>query len=219
MSEKLPARIPTATVQIGGKDYAYKTIKNCFTCQSPHRDYIENCLLMGMPYQRIYDSLEDMDPGVTGSHPTVASIGSHYRRDHMPIVSTTQRMLIEERGRNIGLDIQNHAGSLVDYQTLNQIVIQKGMRRIVDGEIEPSMADTLSAIRMQHSIDQSVGDGLDVETMQETMLLFMEIARDFIPPDRMTEYGRALNNHPVLRALINKSAEEGEVIDPEAPID
>lgn len=215
MSDNLPARVPVATVQIGGKDYAYKTIKNCFTCQSPHRDYIEHCLLMGMAYQRIFDSLEDMEPGIQGHHPTVASIGSHYRRDHMPIVSTTQRMLIEERGRNIGLDIENHGGSLVDYHTLNQIVIQKGMRRIVDGEIEPSMADTLAAIRMQHSIEQSVGDGLDVETMQETMLLFMEIARDFIPPDRMIEYGRALNNHPILSAMLNKQAQDGDVVSEE----
>ena len=148
------------------------------------------------------------------AHPKGPSIATHVTRNHMPMVSTAERALIEQRARDIGRDIDGYVGSLVDYQTVNQIVIQKGMARIVNGEIEPSMADLLAAIRNQHSIEQTSGGGLDVQAMQDALLAYLEVAKDFIPAERMSEYGRELMKHPILKAMYLKSnTTDGEAVE------
>jgi len=50
---------------------------------------------------------------------------------------------------------------------------------------------------------------VDTQTWQEAMLAYMEVAVQFIPADRLPEYGRRLALHPVLRGLALK---EGRVI-------
>lgn len=213
MSGNLPERRSaiTSTVTIAGQTYPYKSIHNCHTCQSPYRDQVEQSLLSGMSYQSIVDSIEDLEEGHY-PHPNVSSLSQHVKRGHMPIVATTERMLIEQRSRDLGRDIEKHVGTLVDYQTINQIVLQKGMARIANGEISPTMGDVLAAIRQQHTIEQSVGEGLDSEAMQEALYAYMEVARDFIPEDRLYEYGTALSKHPILKALWNKKAIDGDVV-------
>lgn len=215
MTENLPEkRLPTSQVEIAGKTFYYKSVSNCHTCQSPHRDYIEDCILTGMSYVSIAESLEDMRAGHF-PHPNALNVSNHYNRKHMPIADALQRALIEERAHQKGRDIQKHIGPLMDHHGLNELIIQRGLRRLQDGEIAPSMADTLAAIRQQHTMEQSMGDGLDAESMQEAMFIFMEIARQYIPPDKMSEYGRALTNNPILRAMLNKQAAEAEVVSDE----
>ena len=214
MTDNLPesTRPGTGVVRVAGRDYYYKTVKNCKTCRSPHRDFIENSIMKAMTYTSIADQLQDMDEGDLG-HPTAPQISNHVQRNHMPIVAAAERALIEQRQRDLGRDLDARVGSLVDYASANQIVIQRGMARLVDGEITPSMGDLLAAIRNQHTIEQSVGDGLDLEAYQGALFAFMEIARDFVPPDRQQEYGRALANHPLLRAMMNKTAVDAEIVE------
>lgn len=211
--------LPAAIVTIAGQEYPVKTVSNCWVCQSPRRSYIEEQIIAGMGYKTIAEGLTaDLDADDEQGHlppPTVRSLQNHVKRNHMPIVATTERMLIEQRAKDLGRDIEGHLGSLVDYTTVNQIVIQRGMARIAKGEIEPTVAETLAAIRQQHTIEQSVGEGLDVETMQDALYCYMEIAREFIPPDLMSQYGQALKKHPVLRAIMNKQATDAEVISEE----
>lgn len=213
MTDNLPetTRPRTGVVRVAGRDYYYKTVQNCKTCRSPHRDFIENSIMKSLTYVSIAEQLLDMDEGDLG-HPNAAQLSNHVKRGHMPIVAAAERALIEQRQRDLGRDLDARVGSLVDYASANQIVIQRGMARLVDGEIMPSMGDLLTAIRNQHSIEQSVGDGLDVEAYQGALFAFMEIARDFVPPDRQQEYGRALANHPLLRAMINKTAVDAQVV-------
>lgn len=215
MTDNLPDTTPgTGVIRVSGRDYYYKTVKNCKTCNSPHRDFIENSIMKGHTFTSIADQLLDMEEGHLG-HPTAPQISYHSKRGHMPIVAAAERALIEQRQRDLGRDLDARVGSLVDYASANQIVIQRGMARLVDGEITPSMGDLLAAIRNQHTIEQSVGDGLDLEAYQGALFAFMEIARDFVPPDRQQEYGRALANHPLLRAMMNKTALDAEVVEQE----
>jgi uncharacterized protein YktA (UPF0223 family) len=109
---------------------------------------------------------------------------------------------VEERAKQIGRDIETHASGLADYASVNQIVIQRGMDRLAKGDLKPSMAELLTAIRMQHSIEAASEEGVDAQAWQEALVAYMEVARDFIPVDQMQAYGQALASHPVLRAMM-----------------
>lgn len=198
-----PRRRPGSVVmvEINGRKYPMKTVARCLTCMSPHRQQIELAILEQHSYQRIADSLIGLETGAR-SHPTATAIREHVIRGHMPIGPAAERALVEERAKQLGRNIEDAATNLADYASVNQIIIQRGMGRLARGELKPSMAELLTAIRMQHAIDSSTEDGLDSQAWQEALVVYMEVAQRFIPPELFQSYGQALAQHPVLRALM-----------------
>jgi hypothetical protein len=67
------------------------------------------------------------------------------------------------------------------------------------------MAELLTAIRMQHSIESTSEDGLDSAAWQQALVAYMEVAQQFIPVDQLHAYGQALTQNPVLRAMMSGS--------------
>lgn len=202
-------------VEVNGAQYPMKRIPQCRTCTSEYRREIEQMILDGVSYQKIVDVIADRPVG-RWPHPMFSSVRNHVRQNHMPIGPTMERALIERRSQQIGRDIEGSAESLIDYQTANELIIQRGMARFMRGELKPSMSDLANAIRTQHTIDQSAEGGLDSAAWEEALLAYMEVAQQFVPVERHQEFGRALAHHPVLRAMAAKAsatpAIEGEVV-------
>jgi len=188
-------------VDIGGRRYPMKTVPQCRTCMSPYRLEIEQAVLEQRSYMSIANALLDRAEGRL-PHPGHQSIRDHVLKNHMPIGPTAERALVEERAKAIGRDIENYASGLANYATVNEIIIQRGMDRLARGELQPSMSELLTAIRMQHTIEATSEDGLDSAAWQEALVAYLEVAQKFIPADQMQAYGQALANHPVLRAMM-----------------
>jgi hypothetical protein len=178
-----------------------KTVAQCRTCMSPYRLEIEQAVLEQRSYMSIANALLDRAEGRL-PHPGHQSIRDHVLKNHMPIGPTAERALVEERAKAIGRDIETYASGLADYATVNEIIIQRGMDRLARGELQPSMSELLTAIRMQHTIEATTEDGLDSAAWQEALVAYLEVAQKFIPADQMQAYGQALANHPVLRAMM-----------------
>jgi hypothetical protein len=193
-------------VDIGGRQYPMKTVPQCRTCMSPYRLEIEQAILEHRSYMSIANTLVDRPEGRL-PHPEHQSIRSHVLKNHMPVGPTAERALVEMRAEQIGRDIEKHVAGLADYATVNEIIIQRGMDRLARGELQPSMGELLTAIRMQHQIESTSEEGLDSAAWQEALMAYLEVAQEFIPPDRMQDYGQALANHPVLRAMMTGRAE------------
>lgn len=199
-------------VDIGGRRYPMKTVSQCRTCMSPYRLEIEQAILEQRSYMSIAMAISDRVSGRL-PNPGHQSIRDHVLKNHMPIGPTAERALVEERAKAIGRDIENYASGLADYATVNEIIIQRGMDRLARGELQPSMSELLTAIRMQHVIEATSEDGLDSAAWQEALVAYLEVAQKFIPADQMQAYGQALANHPVLRAMMTTSRPEPKALE------
>lgn len=199
-------------IEVNGQRYPMKTVQQCRTCMSPYRLEIEQAVLEQRSYQKISDAVADRDPG-TLPNPSYQSIRDHVNKGHMPIGPTAERALVEARAQQIGRDIENYAAGLADYVSVNQIIIQRGMDRLARGELKPSMAELLTAIRMQHSIETASDDGVDAQAWQEALVAYMEVAQAFIPQEHFQAYGAALAQHPVLRAMMTGSTPQPKALE------
>lgn len=168
---------------------------------SPYRMEIEQAVLEQRSYQKISDAVADREPGPL-PNPGYQSIRDHVNKNHMPIGPTAERALVEARAKSIGRDIETYAAGLADYRSVNEIIIQRGMDRLARGELKPNMSELMTAIRMQHSIETSTEEGVDAQAWQDALVAYMEVAQQFIPQELFQQYGSALAQHPVLRAMM-----------------
>lgn len=187
--------------KIGGREYPLRSIPSCKTCQDPNRLFIENELIRGASYASIARALVDMPAGDLG-HPNSEGISSHIERGHLPLGVATQRRMIERRAKEIGRSIQDSEENLADYVTVNQMIVSRGFERMQAGEINPDLGDVINASKFLHTVEQASGGDLDEQAWRDAMLAYMEVAAEFIPPERFAEYGQALSAHPVLRAMM-----------------
>lgn len=201
-------------VEVNGQRYPMKTVPQCRTCMSPYRLEIEQAVLEQRSYQKIADAVADRDPG-TLPNPGYQSIRDHVNKGHMPIGPTAERALVEARAKQIGRDIETYASGLADYRSVNQIIIQRGMDRLARGELKPSMAELLTAIRQEHAMETATESGTTVAAYEQAIVRYMEVAQQFIDPDRFQAYGQALAKDPILRAIISGQASK-EVEGPKA---
>ncbi len=214
-----PRRRPGSVVMIdvGGRQYPMRTATQCRTCMSPYRLEIEQAILEQRSYMSIANILTDREAGHL-PNPSHQSIRDHVRKGHMPIGPTAERALVEERAQAIGRDIETYAAGLANYATVNELIIQRGMDRLASGQLQPSMTELLTAIRMQHTIEAASEEGLDGAAWQEAMMIYMELAAQFIPPEQHQAYGQALASHPILRAMMTGSRQEAKALET-APAD
>lgn len=199
-------------VKVGKKTVPAKHVPNCKVCSSPHRRWIEAQLLKGYSYSKIAQGVATF-PDDGGHHPKSGSIGGHVKNGHLPLDTDTQRQMIEERAKRIGRSIEDDAYSLVDHVVVNDMILQRGFERMLAGEIEPDVKDLAAAIKARHAIEADLEQGFDIEAYQQALFTYLEIAQEFIPPEAFAEYGKALNENPILRAITAKQdSVEGEVV-------
>jgi hypothetical protein len=211
-----PKNMPASMVmtRINGKDYPLKSVPQCKTCQSPHRLHIEQAMLQGRTYRAIERELEGLDPGAMG-HPSSEGIANHYKEGHMPLPQAVQRRLIERRAEEIGLDMESKVESLVDKVTVAQSIVQKGWEMLAADQSAPTVAETISAIKLLHDMEKATEGSLDQEAWIGAVQVMMEVAREVMADDQWEYFGRKLSAHPVLHALARKNQPmiEGEVVD------
>lgn len=82
----------------------------------------------------------------------------------------------------------------------------------MDGGMNITMSDLMTAMAFQHKLDTTSKQGLDAQVMQEALAIYMDVATEFIPKEKVAEYGRRLRANPVLRALHKRAQGEDEVI-------
>jgi hypothetical protein len=196
---------PTSMVmtRIGGQDYPLRSVSTCRTCQSPHRLMIENELLKARSYAAIARSLEGMESGDL-EHPTREGIGEHVKNGHMPIGPGVQRRIIERRAVEIGKNIEDSVDPLADYVTVNQMIVQKGFERLQAGDIDVDAKDIVAASKFLLSVDQSGQEGVDEQSWSDALMVYLELAVRFIPPEHQREYSDLLNANPILKAIVAK---------------
>lgn len=196
----VPEMVPQSisSIRIGKHVYPVKSEPNCVVCQSPHRYTIERDLSHGHSYKSIRQSLA----GETPPPPEEQSIGRHVARGHMTIQQTSQRLMIEQRAEEMGKSIEDGAESLLDAVSVNRAIVEAGFRRLADGELQPSMQDLLTALKLQVQIDAATPQGsIDNEVWMEAMMEYLKIAQRLMPSDMWAAFGAELATSPVMKAI------------------
>jgi hypothetical protein len=194
--ELLPQSV--AQVRIGKHVYPVRSVPTCTVCQSPHRYSIERELMYGSTYKAVHTSMEALDP----PPPTAEAMARHVVNNHMPLQQTSQRLMIERRAVEMGKSIEEGAESLLDAAGVNSAIIERGFRRLQDGDIEPNMNDLLQALKLQAQIDAATPSGsVDNEVWMEAMMEAMKIAQKIMPPEMWGRFGAELAASPVVKAI------------------
>lgn len=206
--ESINASLPEGVVmlRVGNGRAPYKFVTNCNTCQSPHRAYIEEQLAKGIAIATIVREVSDLDHGEQRSAPSWESVKNHLAKSHMPLDLARTRGVMEDRAREVGQAISDEVDIHVDYVAANRLIVQKGIDRIVTGEIQPDVKDVLSATRALADIDRQMGDtGLDIAVLYEALDVLLQTTAAFMPIDVRQEWGNAIATNPVLAALREKA--------------
>jgi hypothetical protein len=120
----------------------------------------------------------------------------------MPLQQTSQRLMIERRAVEMGKSIEEGAESLLDTVSVNSAIIEKGFRRLQDGDLQPNMNDLLAALKLQAQIDAATPSGsVDNEVWMEAMMEYLSIAKKLMPPEMWARFGMELAASPVMKAI------------------
>lgn len=198
-----------AMVRVGDRLYPASSHASCLTCNSPHRVEIERELLSARSYRAVHEWLDATYPLATGAHPSRESMRGHMNSGHVPLAAAVQRRIIEDRSKEIGADIEAASGAIADHVAVNRVIVQRGLERLTDGEITPSMGDLLAAIRQQQQIDSEHQGGLDAEVWRQAMMEYMVILAGILTPQQRADLARKAASSPVLRALQGQVIESG----------
>ncbi len=189
-----------AMYRVGGYEYPMVTVLTCKTCTANPkvRVYIENALINSIPYVQIERSLPD------GYEVPWRSIRNHLDKLHMPLQQYIRRQIIEKRATDIGLDVANHDGTLVNYLSLGDSVINEVYLRMMDGNIKPDMKDAVAFARLIKASEEKVGEDLDQEIIYQTFLIYQEAVRRNVDEETFSTIAHEITSSPVIRGYIER---------------
>lgn len=204
-------------IRIGNREYDAKFSKTCKVCNNPARMEIETCLIKGDTYRSIAQHFSEAQwTGRDGGLIALPELGwqpirNHYLSGHMPMSAAALRHIAEERAQQIGAQYEENTARLVDHYTVAKAIVQRGYERMVVGEIEPEIKDTIAAAKLLKEIEDTQIGSVDAEVWSEAMMIYFETAQELMPPQMWTEFTRKLGANPVLRGLAQKMQQHAAI--------
>lgn len=192
-----------AMAHVGNQQYPLRSDHKCLVCTSPHRTWIEAELVRGSSYRGIARDLEGFPHG-SRKPATRESISNHYRNGHMPLGQEQQRQIIEHRAKELGHSVEDGVEPLADHVTVARLMVQRGIETLADRTMPVTAADTLKAAAFLRQVERESGADDDSAIFSEALMVYLEVAKQFIPPEKQAAYARALYANPILRALYEK---------------
>ncbi len=211
MVQEIPpeSRNSLVRVKIGNQVYDARHDNRCKVCTHPARTQIEIAIVQGWAYTRIereYSNVEYTSGGQPSVLPAVGwqSIRHHFRTGHMPLSAEIRRRLTEQRAQEIGSKYEEAASQFVDHYTVAQAVLVRGHERLVAGELEPDLKDTLAAAKFLKEIEDAAQGTLNEEAWSQAMTIYFETAQELMSPDTWQSFVKKLSTNPVLASLARK---------------
>lgn len=199
-----------AAYQFNGQIYPLKSVGRCLTCQSPFRVEIEKMIARGVPYARI---AQDLDLRQGRNRVSTASMANHFKNGHMPVQQETVRRVLERKARERGESISEAIDARVDGETFAEMILQRTVERVGDGEIAPDIKDGLAAAKLLAELAPHE-DAASESDYVAAFMVYHSIAQSIMTESQFAEYSRRLAANPILRALSEKySGEESAPAD------
>lgn len=209
-------------VRIGNKTYDAHHSPMCLTCNHPARMNIEERILQNYSYKAIVREFSEVEHRDAHGNVTVLprigynSLRNHFEKGHMPLHTAALRSLSEQRATQIGSKYEDALGKFVDHYTFAEAVVSKGHERLVNGEIEPDIKETLAAAKFMKEVQDGQSANLDEEAWSQAMAVYFEVAQQMMPPEMWERFAQQLSVNPILRALAKRANNPDEsVVDAE----
>lgn len=220
MNSLVPLHDSLVRVQVAGRIFDAKLVRNCHTCTHPARQFIEQRLIEGYAYAVIANEFSEVDvskgDGTVQTLPRVTpdSISSHYRRGHMPLTGSTIRDLTEQRAQELGKAYTDGVNRVVDHVVAARTILQEGFDRVVSGAEQVSVRETLAAAKLLQDIEDRSQQSAGAEMWSEAMMIYFQTAQELMPPDMWEVFSRRLETNPILRDLAER-IRETRIVDSE----
>jgi hypothetical protein len=187
--------------RVGNRTYPYKTVPSCKVCHSPWRVQIESQIASGRTVGQVARDLPEQ------AQLGYANIYNHKQR-HLPPGLATTVALIEQRAEEKGLSIQNGTDLLTDEVTLARLTVQRTTERLVAGEIEPSLAEGLTAGRWLNTLGEEGNAAMDDAAYAQSVVRYFQIAREEMSLEQWSNFLVRIREDPILAALSGRTDEE-----------
>lgn len=199
-------------IQIGGRVYPAVRSPRCKICTHPARVEIEERLLLNDQYPRIVEFVSGrVYQDVTGEKIewppiTAQQLSNHFNNGHCPVDTELVKQFTTERERELGVDYSQMTGRVVDHVIATKLVLSRGQERLLKGDVEPTVKETLEAAKLLALLGgESDNDQADQLTAwSEAMEIFFTTARRIMSPDQFQQLGAELYSNPILRELTAK---------------
>jgi hypothetical protein len=142
----------------------------CATCQSPHREWIEHQLVMGMSYKRIADQI------VGG--PSRKSISNHFV-EHMALAKQAIRAELEAEASTIGQDVDAGVRGAITMRGMLAVLIQKGYQDAVNSVTDVEPKDMAQFIKIYNELNEDSGTAA-VEEAKLVINVFKEAIQNVL---------------------------------------
>lgn len=207
MSELEPKNNSLVQIKVGNvvRDMVYEP--RCKVCNHPSRFSIEEKLLMGYKYSEISRAMSDLrsqkPDGEIETWPELEArnIKGHYQKGHVPLDSDMMAEFSKRRAEELGIEYEEAMVPVVDHVVVQRAVLAKGYEGLVKGEIHPDVKDTLAASKLLSDREKDLTNNSTVEEWQEFMTLYFQAVRATVAPEQWQQIVRAIQNHPVMRAM------------------
>jgi hypothetical protein len=200
-------------IRIGQRVLPAFRSNRCKVCTHPGRPLIEEQILLNATYPSIVEwvsnhEVEEID-GVLVEWPilTVHQLLNHYNNGHCPLDAKLIHELSEQRMAELGLDYEASSGRIVDHVVAAKLIAALGQERLIKGEIQPDVKDTLAAAKFIADLEAKRGGPEGDEILiiwQQAMEVFFAVTQRHVSPDQWQAIGADLSSNPVLRELTAK---------------
>lgn len=199
-------------IKIGNRTYDVPRSKHCPVCMHPGRYAIEERMLLNYSYPSIVKWISGSEitlpDGSTEPWPEVSahSLRSHRNKGHVPMDTQLFNALVEQRAEAEGIDLETYTGRFVDEVVANQIVLSRGVERILKGEIEPDVKDVLTASKLMGDLRAAAGQGQGTseEEFMEVMRVYFTAVQNTVSEDQWLEIVNTISRNPVVVAMQEK---------------
>ncbi len=167
--------------EIDGVVYSYRRESRCKVCSADEdvRKLIDTLLLYPKSYRetlRLVTPLLDAKEMSSKERPTYASIRVHQQR-HLPFEQLAVREIVERRAKERGRDILNGTQRLLTAEAFYETVAQKAWTRLVNGNIEPTLFEGMSAMKVLHGLEKEAASAVDMNKVLVQLNIVLEVIR------------------------------------------
>lgn len=202
-------------IKIGNREFPVVRSTRCGTCMHPARFQIEERILLnyGLPSisKWVSDKRTTLEDGTEQDWPelSVVQLKYHKSQGHIPADADMISELAKRRAEALGIDLEEYRGRFVDHVVASEIVLARGVERLVKGEIEPDVKDTLTAAKLLGDLEAAKNGDSSVEEWQQLMVLYFKTVQAAISQEQWLQIMNKISAHPLVRTVRERMALEG----------
>ncbi len=171
--------------------------RNCMVCKQTYhvKAAIDKMLAAGEAPLTIFAIISDWDTGSfkNGKVPSDQSIRNHGKK-HLPFRQNAYRKILEQRAAEQGIIIEEGTDSYITNIGMAEVIARKGFEDIVAGKAEPTVKETLEAIKLSEQFARESVNSFDAVQAMAQIQRIMAAIQKVVPQQYIDAIYKELEN-------------------------